>query len=78
MRSSKELTYTKAITELETIVGDIESGEVDVDVLAEKVKRSAELIRFCSDRLKGTQDTVSRILVDIKDRDDDTVENGGD
>lgn len=62
---SKELTYTKAITELEKIVGDIESGEVDVDVLAEKVKRSAELIQFCNNRLKGAQDNVSRVLVDI-------------
>jgi exodeoxyribonuclease VII small subunit len=76
---SRELTYSKAITELETIVGDIESGEVDVDVLAEKVKRSSELIKFCSDRLRGTQDTVSKILVDIKDRDDAIViDNGAD
>jgi len=73
---SRELTYSKAIKELETIVGDIESGEVDVDVLAEKVKRSAELIKFCSDRLKGTQDAVSKILVDIKD--DDTAEKSAD
>lgn len=63
---SRELTYSKAITELETIVGDIESGEVDVDILAEKVKRSAELIKFCSERLKGTQDAVGKILVDIE------------
>jgi exodeoxyribonuclease VII small subunit len=74
---SRELTYSKAITELETIVKDIESGEVDVDILAEKVKRSSELIRFCNDRLKGTQDSVNKILVNIKDSDDATVDNGG-
>lgn len=73
---SKELTYSKAITELEKIVGDIESGEVDVDVLAEKVKRSAELIKFCSERLKGTQDAISNILVDIDA--DDKDDNGAD
>lgn len=63
---SKEQTYSKAITELETIVAEIESGEVDVDLLAEKVKRSAELIRFCNDRLKGTQDAVGKILVGLE------------
>ncbi len=68
---SKELTYTKAITELEAIVRDIESGEVDVDVLADKVKRSTELITFCSSRLRGTQDAVSRILVEAETADSD-------
>lgn len=48
MKKNK-LTYTSAITELEKIVGEIESGEVDVDVLTAKVKRASELIKFCRD-----------------------------
>ena len=71
--NSEELTYKTAITELEEIVRDIESGEIDVDVLAEKVRRSKELIKFCRDRLKGTQDEVSKLLVDF-----DAVDNGTD
>jgi exodeoxyribonuclease VII small subunit len=63
---NRKLNYTSAMTELEAIVKDIESGEVDVDVLAEKVKRSAELIKFCNERLKGTQDAVNKVLVDIE------------
>jgi exodeoxyribonuclease VII small subunit len=71
---SEELSYTSAITELEAIVKDIESGEVDVDALADKVKRATELIRFCNDRLKGTQDAVNKILLDVEatDKDEDT------
>jgi exodeoxyribonuclease VII small subunit len=73
---SEELTYKLAITELEAIVKDIESGEVDVDALAEKVKRATELIKFCNDRLKGTQDAVNKILLDVEatDKDDDSDE----
>jgi len=69
----KELTYSTAITELEAIVRDIESGEIDVDILTEKVKRASELSKFCNDRLKGTEDAVKKILVDIEavDRDED-------
>jgi exodeoxyribonuclease VII small subunit len=73
---SEELTYTSAITELEAIVTDIESGEIDIDALAEKVKRATELIKFCNDRLKGTQDAVNKILLDVEatDKDDDSDE----
>lgn len=74
--NSKELTYKSAFTELEAIVKDIESGEVDVDALAEKVKKATELIKFCNDRLKVTQDAVNKILVDVEatDKDEDIEE----
>jgi exodeoxyribonuclease VII small subunit len=57
-----KLTYSSAITELEEIVNDIESGEVDVDVLTAKVKRASELIKFCKDNLRDTQKEVSKVL----------------
>ena len=63
--SKSKLTYTSAITELEEIVKDIESGEIDVDVLTVKVKRASELITFCKDRLRNTQKEVEKTLVDI-------------
>lgn len=63
--SKSKLTYTSAITELEKIVKDIESGEIDVDVLTVKVKRASELITFCKDRLRNTQKEVEKTLVDI-------------
>jgi exodeoxyribonuclease VII small subunit len=64
--SKNKLTYTVAITELETIVQDIESGETDVDVLTAKVKRASELIKFCKDSLRNTQKEVKKTLVDIE------------
>jgi exodeoxyribonuclease VII small subunit len=60
------LTYTSAITELEKIVEEIESGEIDVDVLTEKVKRASELIKFCKDSLRNTQKEVEKTLTDIE------------
>ena len=64
--SKSKLTYTSAITELEAIVQDIESGEIDVDVLTSKVKRASELIKFCKDSLRNTQKEVKKTLVDIE------------
>lgn len=64
--SKSKITYTSAITELEAIVQEIESGEIDVDVLTAKVKRASELIKFCKDNLRNTQKEVEKTLVDIE------------
>jgi len=64
--SKSKLTYTSAITELEAIVQDIESGEIDVDVLTAKVKRASELIKFCRDSLRDTQKEVGKVLEGIE------------
>jgi exodeoxyribonuclease VII small subunit len=62
MANRKKLTYKEAAEELEGIVAEIESEEIDVDVLAAKVKRAAWLIKTCKDRLRSTEDEVNRVL----------------
>lgn len=44
---TKTITYTQAFEELQQIVSEIEQGEISVDILSEKVKRAAELIKIC-------------------------------
>jgi exodeoxyribonuclease VII small subunit len=62
-----KLTYEEAYKELESIISDIEEGEIGVDVLSEKVKRAAELIAFCKQKLATTESDVQKILDDLKD-----------
>jgi exodeoxyribonuclease VII small subunit len=61
----EKLTYTEANKELEAIVAAIESGELDVDALTEKVKRASELIAFCKEKLKKTDEELQKILDEI-------------
>ena len=61
----KKLTYSEAKAELEKIVESIESNELDVDALTEKVKRASELISFCNDKLTKTDDDLQKILENI-------------
>lgn len=61
-----KLTYASAIDELESIVREIESGEIDVDILTSKVKRASELIRYCRDSLRHTQKEVDKTLSDLE------------
>jgi exodeoxyribonuclease VII small subunit len=65
--AKNKITYAAAIRELEGIVQEIESGEADVDVLAVKVKRASELIRFCKENLRKTRSEVEKTLGDMEE-----------
>lgn len=56
------LTYEAAYNELAQIADEIENDAVSVDVLAEKVKRAAELIAFCQAKLTATEMEVNKII----------------
>lgn len=66
---SKAITYTEAIEELETIVSEIENASIGVDELSEKVKRAAELIKFCRSKLTATEKEVGSILKNLETED---------
>ena len=63
----KKISYMEAITELETIVTEIEEGEITIDMLSEKVKRASELIRICKAKLTSAEEDVNKILGEIKE-----------
>lgn len=62
---SEELSYTAAFDELQTIVTEIETGEISVDELSEKVKRAALLIKICKTKLTTTEEDVNKILKEL-------------
>ncbi|MDP4266648.1 MAG: exodeoxyribonuclease VII small subunit [Bacteroidota bacterium] len=60
--NKEEISYSEAQKELEIILNEIETGEVDVDVLSEKVKRACFLIKLCNAKLKSTDEEIKKIL----------------
>ncbi len=58
--------YAEAMAELETILDELEGDHLDVDVLAERVKRASELIKLCRTRIAAAQDDVNRIVTDLE------------
>lgn len=56
------MTYKKAFDELSKIVEDIENEKVQVDTLSEKINRATELIEFCSEKLRSTEDEFKKSL----------------
>jgi exodeoxyribonuclease VII small subunit len=65
-----ELSYRDALEELEGILAAIEEEQVDVDDLAVKVRRSAELIRLCRERIEAATVAVEAIVEEMETGDD--------
>lgn len=66
--------YTDAFQELQTIVAEIENGQISVDELSQKVKRASQLIKFCKMKLATTEEDVNKILKEIDTATNDTGE----
>ena len=69
MNKKDHLSYKQALEELEKIVDEIENGEIDVDLLAEKVKRATFLSQICKSKLKKTQEELDKLLSEIEKQD---------
>lgn len=63
--AKKEITYNEAVSEIEEILYQIESEELDIDILSEKVKRVSSLIKICKKKLHQTETEVQKILNEI-------------
>ncbi|GET32168.1 hypothetical protein PbJCM13498_10310 [Prolixibacter bellariivorans] len=65
--TKKKISYKEAVSEIEEILEQMESEELDVDELSDKVKRVSYLIKVCKDRLHQTEEEVENILNQMDD-----------
>lgn len=61
----KKETYNEAMEKLRAIVEDIEKGELDVDILSEKVKEATRLIKLCKEKLFKADEEVKKVLEEM-------------
>lgn len=62
MVSKKKETYSEAMARLEKIVSQIDHNELEIDMLAEKIKEANEIIAFCSDKLTKADREIENLL----------------
>lgn len=60
--SVKKETYSQAMERLEKIVRQIDNNELEIDVLAEKIKEANEIIAFCTEKLTKVDREVEKLL----------------
>ena len=67
----EEPGFAEAMAELNGIVAELESDALDVDHLAERVARAAQLVSLCRDRIDGARFAVEEILQVMDPAEDD-------
>ena len=64
MSEKKEQTFESAVKDLEKIVNELESGELDLDKSIEKYTEAMKLSKECSNKLNEVSEKVNKILTE--------------
>lgn len=71
----KEKTFEESLEELESIVKELENGDVDLDKVITKYSDAMKLASYCSKKLDNATETVNKILKENGELEDFTVES---
>jgi len=64
--STPALTFREAMDELEGILERIEGEEIDVDRLAEELRRAAALLDLCRGKIRRAEVEVTQIVQSLE------------
>jgi len=62
MAKQEEQTYAKALAEVEKILAQLESNELDVDSMVAAVKRATDRLQFCREKLHAVDEEVQKAM----------------
>lgn len=62
MAKEKELSFEENLNNLETIVKDLESGNVPLDDAINKFTEAMKIAKTCDEKLKNAEENVNKIL----------------
>ena len=74
MAKEKEVKFEDKLKELETIINELESGEIDLDSSIEKYTAAMKLVKECDDKLKNAEEKVNKIVTENGNLEDFEVE----
>ncbi|WP_019188827.1 exodeoxyribonuclease VII small subunit [Prevotella conceptionensis] len=60
--AKQEMKYEEAVAQLEVIVRRMETGELNLDSLADELKKAQKLIKMCKDKLTKTDEEIKKML----------------
>jgi exodeoxyribonuclease VII small subunit len=74
MAKKEETKFEDKIKELETIVNELESGEIDLETSIEKYTKAMKLVSECDEKLKNIEEQVNKIIKDNGEMEDFSIE----
>ena len=66
----KKIKFEEKMKNLESIINDLENGEIDLDESIEKYTKAMALVKECDSELKRVEEQVSKLVTEsgeIKD-----------
>ena len=60
----KKVKFEDKLKELETIINELESGDIDLDSSIEKYTKAMKLVKECDEKLKDVEEKVSKIVTE--------------
>lgn len=73
-KKAEELRFGEAIEQLEEILARVESAEIDIDELAEELKKATTLLEICRSKIRRAEVEVTQIVQSLED-DSESVES---
>ena len=70
-----EQKFEDKIKELESIIDELENGEIDLEQSIEKYTKAMTLVKECDEKLKNIEEQVNKIIIDHKEEDFEIPEN---
>ena len=65
------LSFREAMDELEGILERIEGEEIDIDRLAEELRRAAQLLELCRGKIRKAEVEVTQIVQSLDEKEDE-------
>ncbi len=72
--SETALSFREAMEELEGILERIEGEEIDIDRLAEELRRAAQLLDLCRGKIRKAEVEVTQIVQSLEEPERDAGE----
>lgn len=72
--NTAETSFREAMDELEGILERIEGEEIDIDRLAEELRRAAQLLDLCRGKIRKAEVEVTQIVQSLEQAADDEEE----
>jgi len=73
-KETKEKKFEEQIKELEDIINELETGEVDLDLSIEKYTKAMSLVKACDEKLKKIDEQVSKLVTENNEIEEFNVE----
>ncbi len=74
-KKATDLRFGEAIEELETILHKVESEEIDIDDLAEELKKATGLLEICRAKIRKAEVEVTQIVQALEEEPNEQEED---